>query len=286
MAVAATLLLLLSSAAGGATEPPAFRWDPLVDGALTVGSGVLWGTLHYGVEPGPPGLVTGTAPGGIDALTPTTWNPALDPASDALVYSTLAGGLLVAGLAARHSDDAVASTGVVLESFLITGLITDVVKVAVDRPRPYTWLEDPPPEVLDELATPDAFMSFPSGHTSFEASLSFSTASVLVAHGAPPLPTWTGATILTAGTGILRIASGRHYPTDVIAGAALGATVGLLVPALHRVDRRTPRRDLGGPPCPTPGSSTPSAPPEAEVAATGGCTSSAPWTCWVGSSLP
>ena len=36
--------------------------------------------------------------------------------------------------------------------------------------------------------------------------------------------------------GWLRVRAGRHYPTDVLAGAALGTFIGWLVPRLHEVD--------------------------------------------------
>jgi len=41
-------------------------------------------------------------------------------------------------------------------------------------------------------------------------------------------------TLAAAGiTGLLRIASDRHFATDVIVGGLLGAGVGYLVPTLH-----------------------------------------------------
>ncbi|MEY3209904.1 MAG: superfamily, partial [Pseudomonadota bacterium] len=31
-----------------------------------------------------------------------------------------------------------------------------------------------------------------------------------------------------------RVAAGRHHPSDVLAGALIGASVGLVVPTLHQ----------------------------------------------------
>jgi membrane-associated phospholipid phosphatase len=45
-----------------------------------------------------------------------------------------------------------------------------------------------------------------------------------------------GSLALAAVTGWLRVRAGRHYPTDVLAGAALGSLIGWLVPRLHEVD--------------------------------------------------
>ena len=40
---------------------------------------------------------------------------------------------------------------------------------------------------------------------------------------------------LAAVTGSLRVDAGKHYPTDVIAGALVGSAIGLFVtPAQHR----------------------------------------------------
>ncbi|HJQ66286.1 MAG TPA: phosphatase PAP2 family protein, partial [Gemmatimonadales bacterium] len=46
------------------------------------------------------------------------------------------------------------------------------------------------------------------------------------------------AVLLYSGAGIvgtLRVAGGRHFPTDVLTGAALGAAVGWLTARLHPV---------------------------------------------------
>ena len=46
---------------------------------------------------------------------------------------------------------------------------------------------------------------------------------------------WTGAIILPAVVGYLRVRAGRHFPTDVIAGYAIGGAIGYLVPFLHKM---------------------------------------------------
>ena len=42
---------------------------------------------------------------------------------------------------------------------------------------------------------------------------------------------WGGCLTAAATTGYLRFAAGRHYPTDILVGAAMGAFVGYLVPS-------------------------------------------------------
>ena len=48
------------------------------------------------------------------------------------------------------------------------------------------------------------------------------------------MPIWVGGISLAAATGALRVRSGNHFPTDVIASAAVGSFIGWLVPSLHR----------------------------------------------------
>ena len=45
---------------------------------------------------------------------------------------------------------------------------------------------------------------------------------------------WGAAVAIPAVTGYLRVRGGRHFPTDVIAGYAVGALAGWGVPALHK----------------------------------------------------
>ena len=44
---------------------------------------------------------------------------------------------------------------------------------------------------------------------------------------------WTGAVLLPAATAISRVNTHWHFPTDVMAGYAVGAFVGYLIPELH-----------------------------------------------------
>ena len=88
-----------------------------------------------------------------------------------------------------------------------------VVKRVVRRPRPD--LLDVPPLV----GTPSR-LSFPSAHASSTAAAAVGFAPLL---GAPPMAA------LTAGMLVSRVLLGVHYPSDVLVGGALGASVALLV---------------------------------------------------------
>ena len=50
------------------------------------------------------------------------------------------------------------------------------------------------------------------------------------------------ATGVTSFVSVQRVRAGKHFPTDVIAGAFAGAGVGVIVPHLHRTEETQQRR--------------------------------------------
>lgn len=90
------------------------------------------------------------------------------------------------------------------------------VKLAVKRPRPV--LEDLPP-----LGGAPSSLSFPSAHAT--ASFAAATAMGRIEPRAK-LPLLTVATLMA----LTRPYLGMHYPSDVLAGAALGRLLGHLAP--------------------------------------------------------
>lgn len=95
-------------------------------------------------------------------------------------------------------------------------------KLAVGRDRPP--LANPEPETL--VGLPHTH-SFPSGH----ALVAFAAATVLAA--AVPRLRWP-LYALAALIAFSRVYVGVHYPGDVLAGAALGVVLGLLVEVVRR----------------------------------------------------
>ena len=45
---------------------------------------------------------------------------------------------------------------------------------------------------------------------------------------------WTGAAIIPATVGVLRVEAGNHFLSDVLLGYAMGAASGILIPELHK----------------------------------------------------
>jgi len=120
------------------------------------------------------------------------------------------------------------------EVFLLNVGITALTKYTVRRARPFVYN---PSIDIDKKQTKTARTAFLSGHTSMTAANCFFVAKVftdLYPNSAWKPAVWTGAAIVPALTGYLRVKAGKHYPTDTIAGYALGATIGFLVPHLHK----------------------------------------------------
>lgn len=93
-------------------------------------------------------------------------------------------------------------------------------KVRTGRPRPYKVLGD----IRAGITPLDAF-SFPSGHTLHAVAFTV----VAVSHF--PALSWV-LVPFTALVAISRVVLGLHYPSDVLAGAAIGAGVAQAVLAL------------------------------------------------------
>jgi membrane-associated phospholipid phosphatase len=95
----------------------------------------------------------------------------------------------------------------------------------------------------EERKKSSAAGSFYSGHTSAAFSLAVFTGIwfddvYLGSHWSKWV--WGGGLSVAALIGILRVASGMHYPSDVLAGAAAGSFIGWIVPTLHRHSYVTP----------------------------------------------
>jgi len=120
------------------------------------------------------------------------------------------------------------------EVAFITTSLTVLIKSTTKRSRPFVFNPD---VSSDKKTTKNARTSFLSGHTSITAANSFFAAKVFSDYFPDSKwkpAVWTAAAIIPGITGYLRVRAGKHFPTDTIAGYALGAAVGVLIPHLHK----------------------------------------------------
>lgn len=115
----------------------------------------------------------------------------------------------------------------------IASVIETLLKTSIARPRPPSIEEN----ILQFIELPVSH-SFPSGHTTV------SFVSVYILHRFFPRSIyWTLPCALLIS--LSRIYVGVHYPLDIMAGAALGLTVGMIamrLPVMHIVARIFPVR--------------------------------------------
>lgn len=126
---------------------------------------------------------------------------------------------------------------VMAQAVVLSGALNQVVKLAVQRPRPLLYGTTS----AADRADPDNYLSFYSSHTStaFSAGLSYASTFALRHPGSPyRYVVYGGAIAAGSGVGLLRMLAGKHFPSDVIVGAVAGSAIGLGVPWLHRRESR------------------------------------------------
>ncbi len=119
------------------------------------------------------------------------------------------------------------------EAVAWTAGVTYLTKALVERPRPYLYNESVP---MEEKRN-NGFASFYSSHTAFAFCSAVFVSSVFSARypeGPGRFLVWSSTLSLAAATAFLRYTAGKHFPSDILTGAAVGSLVGFLVPFLHR----------------------------------------------------
>lgn len=164
------------------------------------------------------------------------WNTSAAKWSDGLMISTGILPLLFL-IDERSRKDFGKVAMIYSEIFLVNVAITNLTKELVKRKRPYVYNPDVP---MSKKLEKDATHSFFSGHTSLTAAMTFGFAQMYQDYfpDSPAKPgVWFGAAVLPLAVAILRHRAGKHFWTDVLVGYAVGATVGLLIPRLHKIKR-------------------------------------------------
>jgi membrane-associated phospholipid phosphatase len=242
VACAAAFLLAAGSPAVAqtTTAPTPYHVDWTIDLAITAGASALWlVTPLLGPE-----VIRPVCPcrssdvHGIDRFPIGRRSRLADQLSNITGGAVSALAVLLDALDVHRSggpwagfaDDMV----VMAEVVAVNGALTQLVKFGVRRPRPNVYdVAASSPEIND----PGNYLAFYSGHasTAFAAGMFYATTFALrhPDSGARGV-VYGGAAVAAGSVGLLRVLAGEHFPTDVIAGAAVGGALGLVLPLFHR----------------------------------------------------
>ena len=167
----------------------------------------------------------------LDRFAAGTYRPGIARVSDV----TFGLCLMMPLINLSHTHDVPISTqGIMLTEAMIgtTGLVL-LAKGMTERPRPFVYSADLPPE---ERRNRSAYRSFFSAH----AALSFCSvcfAASVFQQSNPDskwiTPIWCAGLSAASLTSVLRVMAGKHFPTDVFAGAVVGSVIGWGIPKLH-----------------------------------------------------
>jgi len=178
------------------------------------------------------------------------------PSSSAAGYAnlgllTMAGFAVVdpilSGMRERSVQSGMVDAFMYAESMSLTFALTDIVKIAVRRPRPqaYAEAEQHRGDPLYSNSDTDSSLSFFSLHSSMTAAIGATATYLAFArspHSPRPWITLALAAGLSSFVSVERVRAGKHFPSDVIAGSLAGVAVGMVVPHLHRTDDIKQRR--------------------------------------------
>lgn len=171
----------------------------------------------------------------LDRFAADLYSEGLDRASD-VIGAACAAMPILSGLIDFEGNDRVrhwTDFTMIMESLLLVQGLGGISKGLTHRARPFAYSPDVP---LNKRQGKDAARSF----FSLQTALAFNgvVMAALLYEARHPDSSFkrslwliglSGATL----TGVLRVAAGYHYPTDVLAGAVVGSAIGMIIPALH-----------------------------------------------------
>lgn len=121
-----------------------------------------------------------------------------------------------------------------LEAMSVTGLLYTGSVYFTNRYRPYAYSDE---TEMSWRTRGGAKNSFYAGHVALTATSTFFMAKVYSDYHPESKVKWipyTLASIATGATAYLRHRGGRHFPSDIVIGTALGPLVGILIPHFHK----------------------------------------------------
>lgn len=159
------------------------------------------------------------------------WNPSVARLSDGVAAGSCLMYVFFA-FDSRTKADLPAIGITAFQSALLTQSLSNAFKLT-KRTRPFVYGDKAP---IHKKTERDGRFSFYSAHTGTVSSLCFSFAfahKTYISNGQYNAGIWTGAILIPAVQGYLRIKAGKHFPTDVIAGYFSGLVSAYLMHRMH-----------------------------------------------------
>jgi membrane-associated phospholipid phosphatase len=242
--IAALCIVLSTSGRAHASDTP-YQLYPAADAATMGLSAVVWWVPAIFPDSfvAADGCVCKAASlNALDRPVAGNWDAGYSVAGELMIASAYTLAVLLDLFDVVHASEPftnfLVDLAVMAEAVLLNGALNQVVKIAVARPRPLLYERE-----LDDARQrdPDSYVSFYSAHTSSAFAVALAYAQTF-AYRHPDSPyrflVYAGAVLAGGAIAATRIAAGKHFPSDVLVGAAAGAAIGLAIPWLHRKSER------------------------------------------------
>ena len=236
----ATTSLPLSPSASEKDKNRVYKLKPAIDVPLTA-AGSAW-TLYafskiYDRDPSSvekiESLNTSSIPR-FDRWAADVYSEKAADASDLFFYGSMPLPVLLILADGKMRKDAGTLAFLYLEAMSITGVLYSGSSYLTSRYRPYAYNPEAP---MDLRTAGGAKNSFFAGHVALVGTSTFFMAKLFSDYHPDSKAKWvpyTIASVATAATGYLRHRGGRHFPSDILIGTAVGPLVGILVPHFHK----------------------------------------------------
>ena len=229
---------------------PAWDYPLLATGLIAAGSG-YWIESSLADRSYNPGNYSRNDIPALDRWASGYYSKPLSNATDVLVLALGSVPLVQAGLDFRSHRETFPEVwdGLVIygEVVVFATAASYYSKTLRLHPRPLVFSDDAP---LSERRSGDAHSSFFSVHTTgaFAAATYYGFTFQMQHPESAWIPwVWVGGLGVASGVGAMRILSGQHFPSDVLAGAVVGSAIGFGIPWLHRKAPANKTNVEGGP---------------------------------------